>query len=123
MPNGGLQVVNPSKELYDFILEHMKNSAAVESYEFADQSLLSDVFAGRWVALPYVYNALKTLRWEGVHAPIWRDEEVKNIHYILSPKPWDEEPDHEGDETHKWWWRANDERLAAEKAAGVHDGF
>ncbi len=123
MPNGGLQVVNPSQVLYDLIMERMTTSSAIESYEFADQSLLSDLFHGRWVALPYVYNALKTLRWKDVHAPIWRDDEVKNIHYILSPKPWDETPGVESNESHKWWWTYNFERLEKEKKVGVHDGF
>ena len=120
MPNGGLQVVNPSKNLYDMILESM-SSGAIDSYEFADQSLLSDLFMGRWVALPYIYNALKTLR--TVHEPIWRDDQIKNIHYILSPKPWDEKPGEESQETHKWWIKANLDRLAEEKNKGLDDGF
>ena len=120
MPNGGLQVVNPSKALYNLILERM-SSGAIDSYEFADQSLLGDLFNGRWVALPYIYNALKTLR--SVHEPIWRDDEVKNIHYILSPKPWDERPGEESQETHKWWIKANLDRLTNERSSGIHDGF
>lgn len=120
MPNGGLQVVNPSKTLYNLILERM-TSSAIESYEFADQSLLGDLFHGRWVALPYTYNALKTL--PNIHSPIWRDHEVKNIHYILSPKPWDEKQGEESQETHKWWIKANQERLAEEKHAGIDDSF
>lgn len=120
MPNGGLQVVNPSKTLYNLILERL-SSGAIDSYEFADQSLLGDLFNGRWVPLPYICNALKTLR--DVHEPIWRDDEVKNIHYILSPKPWDEKPGEESQETHKWWTKANLERLAEEKKAGLNDGF
>lgn len=123
MPNGGLQVVNPSERLYKSILERMQTSSAVENYEFADQSLLSDLFRGRWVALPYTYNALKTLRWKDVHASIWRDQEVKNIHYILSPKPWDEQPGEGGDETHTWWWATNFERLAGEEQKNIKDGF
>lgn len=115
--------MNPSTSLYNAILEGMANSSAVENYEFADQSLLSDMFEGRWVALPYVYNALKTLRWDDVHASIWRDQEVKNVHYILSPKPWDEKPGEEGDETHKWWSASNAERLEAEQKVGRNDGF
>ena len=121
--NGGLQVVNPSTALYNAILEGMANSSAVENYEFADQSLLSDMFGGRWVALPYVYNALKTLRWDDVHAPIWRDQEVKNIHYILSHKPWDEKPGEEVEERHKWGWASNADRLAAEQKVGLNDEF
>lgn len=109
--------------VYDLIMERMTTSSAIESYEFADQSLLSDLFFGRWVALPYIYNALKTLRRKDVHAPIWRDDEVKNIHYILSPKPWDDTPGEESSESHQWWWTYNHERLEIEKKVGVQDGF
>ncbi|CAG9943952.1 unnamed protein product [Clonostachys rosea f. rosea IK726] len=123
--NGGLQVVNPSQALYAQILAHMEAGAV--DMDFADQSLLSDLYRGRWVALPYTYNALKTLRWEGVHDAIWRDDEVKNIHYILSPKPWDE-VDENGEwtgteESHRWWVDSNRERRAAEKEKGIDDGF
>ncbi len=121
IPNGGLQVVNPSKLLYDLIQERMASDTAVMSYEFADQSLLSDLFSGRWVALPYAYNALKTSR--ETHAPIWRDHEVKNMHYILSPKPWDERLGEESNPTHRWWFEVNTERLKEDKARGFDDGF
>ncbi|KAA8652682.1 uncharacterized protein ATNIH1004_001587 [Aspergillus tanneri] len=129
MPNGGLQVVNPSRAIYDKIIGQLSTSAASE-YDFADQSLLSDIFHGRWVALPYIYNALKTLRWDGVHDAIWRDENVKNVHYILSPKPWDESEDvrkgrtgteQSRDPSHSWWWTLNEERLMKEKEAGIID--
>ncbi|KAI9717668.1 MAG: hypothetical protein M1812_004613 [Candelaria pacifica] len=123
MPNGGLQVVNPSSAVYDLIAKQLSSSSGVESYEFADQSLLSDLFGGRWVPIPYTYNALKTMRWKDIHAVIWRDEQIKNVHLLLSPKPWDEKPGEESDETHKWWWKANVERLKAEKQEGVDDGF
>ncbi|KAL2816962.1 glycosyl transferase family protein [Aspergillus granulosus] len=126
IPNGGLQVVNPSQAIYDKIIAQL-SSSATSNYEFADQSLLGDIFYGRWVALPYIYNALKTLRREGVHDPIWVDENVKNVHYILSPKPWDEDPNPEtrtsADPTHAWWWRVNDERLEEKKAKGWTDRF
>ncbi|KAI9055564.1 hypothetical protein LZ554_000511 [Drepanopeziza brunnea f. sp. 'monogermtubi'] len=125
--NGGLQVVNPSKAVYDQILAHLDSDAVVDM-DFADQSLLSQLYVGRWVPLPYIYNALKTLRWQGVHSEIWRDDKVKNVHYILAPKPW-EEMDGEGkntssDPTHVWWVDANNERLAMEKGKGIpKDGF
>lgn len=123
--NGGLQVVNPSLVLYDEIIAKM--DVAAETMDFADQSLLSDLYRHRWVPLPYVYNALKTMRWTGVHDAIWRDESIKNVHYILDPKPWNE-VDESGnwtgsDETHRWWVDTNQERKAAEKQLGIHDGF
>jgi alpha-N-acetylglucosamine transferase len=123
--NGGLQVVRPNAALFSQIESYMTTRA--DALDFADQSLLSELFAGRWVPLPYVYNALKTLRWKGVHDAIWRDDEVKNVHYILTPNPW-EEIDAEGknlstDESHEWWAAANRERKAEERARGIDDGF
>lgn len=124
--NGGLQVVNPSKAVFAQVVAYMENNAV--NMDFADQSVLSDLYRGRWVPLPYTYNALKTMRWPGVHDAIWRDESVKNVHYILAPKPWDE-LDADGnfsgkDETHAWWVKVNQERLAKEAAGGVpKDGF
>jgi lipopolysaccharide biosynthesis glycosyltransferase len=124
--NGGLQVVNPSGEIFDQIVAHMEADAV--NMDFADQSLLSSLFRDRWVALPYVYNALKTMRWEGVHSSIWQDDAIKNVHYIMTPKPWDE-IDAEGnspatDPTHQWWAEVNRSRKKAERAAAVpEDGF
>lgn len=106
-------------DLYKQIIATMNNPDATGSYDFSDQSLLSDIFHGKWVPLSYRYNALKTLRW--CHKEIWRDEDVKNIHYILAPKPWEERESE--DETHKWWWDVNDQRLAKEKEAGIVDGW
>lgn len=137
--NGGLQVVNPSQAVYQQIIEYL-NSDKAPSLEFADQSLLSDLFRHRWVPLPYIYNALKTLRWQGVHAEIWKDEEVKNVHYILSPKPWDEDVElsddrEEGgwkgkakdrsaatDESHRWWQTMNVKRIIEEQGGGEEGG-
>lgn len=126
MPNGGLQVVTPSGEVYEKILAALEDDKTT-GYDFSDQSLLGDVFHGRWVPLPYIYNALKTLRWKGVHDPIWRDDRVKNIHYILSPKPWDEtdadkqKPDRDG--SNQWWWDVHSRRLREEQSNGIEDGF
>lgn len=126
MPNGGLQVVVPSTDVYNLILARLQDPSIMQ-YDFADQSLLGDLFYGRWVALPYIYNALKTLRWKGVHDAIWRDDKVKNIHYILSPKPWSETDADKGksdrDASHQWWWDINQRRQAEEKARGIDDGF
>jgi lipopolysaccharide biosynthesis glycosyltransferase len=122
MPNGGLQVVNPSKEVYNLIASKLETED-VAAYEFADQSLLSDIFSGRWVALPYIYNALKTMRWSNVHETIWEDDQVKNIHYILSPKPWDAADVDNKDVLHEQWRRMNVERKKMELEKGISDQF
>ncbi|PIB01204.1 hypothetical protein CB0940_01080 [Cercospora beticola] len=126
MPNGGLQVVVPSNDVYNLILKRLDDPSIMQ-YDFADQSLLGDLFYGRWVALPYTYNALKTLRWKGVHDAIWRDDRVKNVHYILSPKPWDESEEDKKNEkrdgANQWWWDINVKRLEKEKKEGIDDGF
>lgn len=112
MCNGGLQIVLPSKRNFERILNAL-DSDKTAKYEFSDQSLLSDVFRNCWVPLSYKYNALKTLKW--VHGDVWEDESVKNIHYIITPKPWDEDETFE-DTTNTFgvWHAINNERLAAE---------
>ncbi|KAK9775712.1 hypothetical protein SCAR479_07528 [Seiridium cardinale] len=120
MPNGGLLVLNPSNSVYNTILAALAEPKTL-SYGFPDQELLGEVFRGRWVGLPYIYNALKSLRWPNVHDTIWRDDQVKNVHYILSPKPWQTRVErHHADQEPLRWWRAMDkERVEAEKKQGV----
>lgn len=123
MLNSGLLVVVPSPEVHAKITEAMLDDGIAE-YIFPDQELLSVAFKGRWAPLPYIYNALKTLRHENVHEAIWRDDEVKNVHYILSPKPWESKTrDGVTEETVLWWWDINDERLIEEKKNGIEDQF
>ncbi|GKU07627.1 glycosyl transferase family protein [Fusarium langsethiae] len=120
--NSGLLVINPSKSLFTQILAKMEEPSCSE-YKFPDQDLLADLFKGLWMALPYIYNALKTMREPSVHGTIWRDDRVKNVHYILSPKPWDElgaDGSYNGGQgTHKWWHDAYKSMLAEEKALGL----
>ena len=85
------------------------------TFAFADQDLLAHVFAGRWAALPWCYNALKTLRY--VHAGVWRDGAVRCVHYILPDKPWNTPRGAEGedgDEVTNGWWLDRYERLEDE---------
>ena len=122
MLNSGLLVVVPSSEVHAKITEAMLDDG-ISEYIFPDQELLSVAFKGRWAPLPYIYNALKTLRKEDVHGAIWRDDKVKNVHYILSPKPWDSKREDVTEETVRWWWAINDERIAEERKNGVEDSF
>ena len=53
--------------------------------------------------MPWCFNALKTVR--VIHEPLWRDEEVRCVHYILDDKPWHgKETTKDYGEVHGWWW-------------------
>ncbi|CCH44374.1 hypothetical protein BN7_3937 [Wickerhamomyces ciferrii] len=123
--NGGLQVVKPNQELYNKIIKTLDNDDLILNYEFADQSLLSDIFKSNWIGISYIYNYLKTLK--QVHRDLDFGK-VKNIHYILTPKPWDIKPEdrlkfNDESDTFKYWWDVNDERLLEEEKQGIKDGY
>ncbi|KAH8703996.1 glycosyl transferase family protein [Talaromyces proteolyticus] len=131
MLNSGLLVINPSTDAFSLIVQAINTPEITDKHDFPDQGLLSEIFKGRWVPLPYVYNALKTLRWRGVHDAIWRDDEAKIVHYIFAKKPWSSRTLEEKDvkdewETsdkllHEWWWKVDDERRVVEKERGITD--
>jgi hypothetical protein len=116
-----LVVLHPSQELATGIPYYIATSPLVSTFSFPDQDLLAHYFRGKLKPLPYIYNALKTLR--VVHKPLWRDEEVKCLHYILHDKPWRHRPGDGGDfdEVNRWWWQRFDgvqERLEKEDPEG-----
>ncbi|KAH3661816.1 hypothetical protein OGAPHI_005994 [Ogataea philodendri] len=117
--NGGLLIVRPDTQNYATILETLSKPEKTASYDFPDQELLADVFRNRWVALSYKYNCLKTLK--KCHSDIWNMDEIKNIHYIITPKPWEvsRESFHDETDTFEFWWATNDERLEAEKLDNI----
>ncbi|WVF70776.1 hypothetical protein IAT40_005570 [Kwoniella sp. CBS 6097] len=89
--NSGLVILHPSKTTLQQIIHHLNTSPTIAQVQFADQDVMAEVFRGRWKPLPWWCNALKTLR--AVHKDVWRDEEVRLIHYILD-KPWHRRPAH-----------------------------
>ncbi|KAG9051300.1 hypothetical protein FS837_009567 [Tulasnella sp. UAMH 9824] len=106
--NSGLVVLTPSIKAYNVLEDWVHNSPLIPTFGFPDQDLLSAVYAGRWKPLPYIYNALKPLR--TTHPKMWRDEDVKVVHYIMD-KPWQARigPGGKGEKsdflaTHAWWW-------------------
>lgn len=114
--NSGLLVLNPSLEVFAQIVDYVEAHAG--RMLFPDQDVLTELFRGRWVALPYVYNALRTLPAAETHSAIWMPDRVKNVHYILDPKPWAET---EGgkiqdkmSELSEWWLEMDRERRKAE---------
>jgi hypothetical protein len=53
------------------------------------------------------------------HPQIWRDEDVKNVHYIIG-KPWNDKAKGESEEyTHVWWWEADETRQKKEMEMGL----
>lgn len=126
--NGGLQVVQPNQKTYNKILGALEEPTNTGSYDFADQSLLSDVFKGCWVPLSYKYNALKTLK--AIHPETWDDSEISNVHYIINPKPWDVRhlpnrlsTEHDETQTFRFWFSIDDERMKLEAEKGITDGY
>lgn len=79
------------------------NSPLVSTFSFPDQDFLAEFYKGRWKPIGWQYNAIKTGRYE--HPEMWRDEEVRNLHFIVK-KPWNTGRLKGGvDEvTHGWWW-------------------
>ncbi|KAF0411901.1 glycosyltransferase family 8 protein [Gigaspora margarita] len=116
--NSGIMILRPSKSKFNEIFNLLTNHKNPDKLPFPDQDLLNEVYKGNWIGLPYIYNALKTLR--NCHSSIWSDKCVKNVHYILSDKPWNEDivkmRSMTADEMvydwilKNWWWKVyNDE--------------
>lgn len=120
--NSGLVVLKPSLELAQSVYTHLHTSPLVPTWSFPDQDLLADFFKGRWEPLPWKYNALKTLMI--IHKPLWRDEEIKCLHYILADKPWQARVPQDGkgeyDKCNQWWWDRF-EKLATEMQENNED--
>ena len=86
-------VLKPSRSKFQEITLRLYRIPDLTSYRFPDQDFLNEIFEHRWIHLPYIYNALKTL--SVAHPNMWDFHKVKNIHYILSNKPWDDYVDDE----------------------------
>lgn len=102
--NSGLVVLTPSRQTADSVYHYLRTSPLVPTFRFADQDLFAAVFKNKWKPLPWCYNALKTLR--VIHKSVWKDAEVRCLHYIMSQKPWHTPPGTVGEynEVNQWWW-------------------
>lgn len=113
--NSGLLIVEPSIDSFNSILSTLEDGDATASYMFPDQDLLADVFHKNWLSLSPNYNCLKT--YKNCHPQLWNLSKIKNIHYILSPKPWDVDRSFNDESgTFHLWWDENDERLSLASA-------
>ncbi|KAI8995485.1 glycosyltransferase family 8 protein [Trametes punicea] len=121
--NSGVVVIHPSLEVFEDIRRFVEESPQVREFIFPDQDLLAAYFKGRWRPLPWCYNALKTLR--TIHPEVWRDEEVRCVHYILKDKPWMVPPgtgDPQDEIVNKWWWDVYED-LRAEMSKSDPEGW
>ncbi|KAI8058004.1 nucleotide-diphospho-sugar transferase [Syncephalis plumigaleata] len=113
--NTGFIVLAPSENEFQSILNTARKITDLRSLRFVDQDLLNIHFKDRIKSMPYIYNALKTLR--GCHADIWNDDDVKCVHYILE-KPWSiERNDPEIRKQpfgtlYNLWWKVHDKLLS-----------
>jgi alpha-N-acetylglucosamine transferase len=101
--NGGILVLRPDQAVLDTLLAELAAVDDLSRYVFAEQDFLNEHFRGRWVALPYVYNALKTLPFQ--HPDLWDPAAVKNIHFIID-KPWESplDPTSRYHDLERLWW-------------------
>ncbi|KAI9312966.1 nucleotide-diphospho-sugar transferase [Dichotomocladium elegans] len=101
--NSGLIVLTPSSAKFEEIITCLYAVEDLSIYRFPDQDFLNEIFANKWTPLPYIYNALKTL--PIAHPDMWCLSDVKNIHFILSDKPWDSEANDERYRPlfERWW--------------------
>lgn len=106
--NSGILIVEPNLENFNLIKHQLLNPKTKE-YQFPDQDLLADVFNKQWLSISYIYNAFKTF--QICHPDLWDLNKIKNIHYILSPKPWNVKRGLHDDPSFELWWDANDSRL------------
>ncbi|KAI4086992.1 MAG: hypothetical protein LQ344_007120 [Seirophora lacunosa] len=109
--NSGFFLYRPSPALWAAMLTYYhKHADLLSTFQFPDQDFLAYFFARKWLPLSWKFNALKTM--ESWHRNIWRDGEVKGLHYIVD-KPWERRVAGDGvaghlgrdGKTHAWWWR------------------
>jgi lipopolysaccharide biosynthesis glycosyltransferase len=116
--NSGIVVLTPGEEIYNKLIHALHTDPEVTKYDFPDQDFIASQFKNRIKFLGYEYNATKHMR--DCHKALWRDEGVRNCHFIFKEKPWvipesggTNEFNHQFRVVHGWWrdeWR----RLEAE---------
>lgn len=92
--NAGLVLLHPLTDEMQRILAFLASPdpatrQKVSSWMFPEQDFLADQYRGRWRSLSWRYNGYKTMRYW--HGAFWRDDAVKNVHYIID-KPWQRRP-------------------------------
>lgn len=99
--NAGLVLLHPAAAEMARILAYLSDpdpaaAAKIGAWMFPEQDFLADQYRGRWRSLSWRYNGYKTMRYW--HGAFWRDDAVKNVHYIID-KPWQRRPQRVGSDT------------------------
>ncbi|KAK6902823.1 hypothetical protein I203_108083 [Kwoniella mangroviensis CBS 8507] len=92
--NSGLVVLTPSQSVLQRIYALVESGdkddqERIKEWAFPDQDLFADLFRGKWISIPWIYNAIKTMRYW--HGNFYTDHDVRNLHYICR-KPWKYRP-------------------------------
>ncbi|KAG9113668.1 hypothetical protein FRC07_007764 [Ceratobasidium sp. 392] len=103
----GLVVLTPSDDAHNKVIAALHKDSDATQYTFVEQDFLARYFKGRIKYLGYEYNAVKPMR--ECHKELWRDEGVRNVHYVLKDKPWSIPEgsaalDEQFRVVHGWWW-------------------
>lgn len=118
--NGGLLVLDPDAAVFADLMDKLAGVGDLAGYPFAEQDFLNEYYRQRWQPLSYIYNALKTLRFQ--HPAVWDASAVKNIHYILA-KPWEKDldPDDRYYPVDKLWWEVAGPFIGAGPVRGPNE--
>ncbi|KAI4120862.1 MAG: hypothetical protein LQ347_007013 [Umbilicaria vellea] len=124
--NSGMFLFHPSAPLWEAMLQEFNTTPLLSSFQFPDQDFLAHFFRDRWMSLGWQYNSLKTMRYW--HENIWRDEEVRALHYIVD-KPWQRRIARDGISghlgrdgvTHGWWWEVWEEWIERRRGEGADE--
>ncbi|KAL8101100.1 galactinol synthase 1-like [Apium graveolens] len=120
--NAGMFVFEPSRAIYDDLMNMMK---VTPPSSFAEQDLLNLYFRSIFKPIPPVYNLLLPMLW--THPENVELDKVKVVHFCANgSKPWrytgkDENMDREDVKmlVKKWWDIYNDESLMSYKKPNV----
>ena len=110
--NAGMMVLAPSRVVFGHMMRALA-SMDLSACGFAEQDFLNAYYRGAWAALPWHYNATKTLyachrlHHNGCVQGLWVLPSIRNLHFTMA-KPWDlRDPAHKGFERlNQLWWAA-----------------
>lgn len=83
--NSGFMVFRPNLSDMQNFIDQVERRDDLQEYQFPEQDLLNEYFAGEWKPLPLTVNTLKTIGKS--HGNLMDLDKVYNLHFIMD-KPW-----------------------------------